>query len=86
MSSSLFASDLETAKENVLPIKKGRDVAGLQGKKRGFVPCCDVVFALNSVGLLYLRMIESESNLLAPRILNSNFFFFSKKFKSSRKG
>ncbi len=26
--SSLLASDLEVAKENVLPIKKGRDVAG----------------------------------------------------------
>jgi hypothetical protein len=24
-------------------------------------------------------MIESESNVLAPRILNSNFFFFQKK-------
>lgn len=28
MSSSLFVNELETVKENVLPIKKGRDAAG----------------------------------------------------------
>jgi hypothetical protein len=46
MSSSLFASDLETAKENVLPIKKGRDVAGLlRKKKKSFGPFVATLFS-----------------------------------------